>query len=114
MGIHKDFIKAANQLGISTVFTSHDFFGICPKVTLFRNGKCCDNDNECRNCIQCNESALSLKKIKIIQSPIYRFIKNIYIVKKLRKSHRNKFFNEANFPSMPDVDIEKISEKYRN
>lgn len=114
MGVHKEFIKAANQLGIRTVFTSHDYFGICPKVTLFRNGKCCDNDNECRNCIQCNESALSLKKIKIIQSPIYRFIKNIYIVKKLRKSHRNKFFNEESFPSMPDVDIEKISEKYRN
>lgn len=114
MGIHIEFIKAANQLGIRTVFTSHDYFGICPKVTLFRNGKCCDNDNECRNCIQCNESALSLKKIKIIQSPIYRFIKNIYIVKKLRKSHRNKFFNEENCPSMPDVDIENVSEKYRN
>ena len=113
MGIHKEFIEAANQMKIRTIMTSHDYFGICPKVTLFRNGECCDNDNNCMKCIQCNASALSLSKIRILQSPLYRFVKNMYIIKKFRNLHRNKFFDEENFPSMPDVDITYVSSQYR-
>lgn len=34
MGLHKEFIHATNELGIRTVFTTHDYFGLCPKVFL--------------------------------------------------------------------------------
>lgn len=114
MGMHKEFIQAANQLKIRTVMTSHDYFGFCPKVTLYRYGMCCDNDNECRNCIQCNITSLSLRKIQIMQSPLYRWVKNTVIMKKLRKQHRGKFFNETVLPEMPNVNIEEMGEKYRN
>lgn len=50
MGLHKEFIHATNELGIRTVFTTHDYFGLCPKVTLFHNGKPCDNDHNCMDC----------------------------------------------------------------
>ena len=59
MGLHKEFIHAANELEIKTVFTTHDYFGLCPKVTLFHNGKICDNDHNCIDCVECNQSALS-------------------------------------------------------
>ena len=113
MGLHREFVQAVNQLKIRTVFTSHDYFGLCPKVTLYRYGECCDNDNGCRNCIQCNTNPLSLKKIHLMQSPLYRWAKDTSIVTKLRKQHRSQFFGEETLPSMPDVDVEEEAKKYR-
>ena len=92
MGLHKEFVKAAKKLEIPVVFTSHDYFGICPKVTMFRDDKICDGD--CSNCFKCNENALSIKKIKILQSRLYRTLKDTAVVKKLRKAHRQEFFDE--------------------
>lgn len=95
MGLHKEFIHATNELGIRTVFTTHDYFGLCPKVTLFHNGKPCDNDHNCMDCVKCNQSALSLKKIVVLQSPVYRKLKNTRVVKLLRSRHRKTFFEET-------------------
>lgn len=113
MGIHKEFIKVANQLKIRTIMTSHDYFGFCPKVTLYRYGECCDDDNGCRNCIQCNLGALSLNKIKLMQSPLYRWIKDTSIVKQLRKQHRGQFFREETIPDIPDINVGQMAKKYR-
>lgn len=113
MGLHKEFIKASKCLKIRTIMTTHDYFGICPKVTLYRYGECCDNDNGCRNCIQCNINALSLKKIQIMQSPIYRLLKDTYIIKRLRKHHRKSFFTNETLPEMPNIDVDLFADKYR-
>lgn len=94
MGLHKSFLDAAKELSIRLVFTAHDFFPICPKVTLFRNGKHCNSLQSCEDCGACNITALSIRKIKILQSPIYRAIKDIKLVKKLRKRHRDNYLNE--------------------
>ena len=37
MGLHKSFLKAARDKKVRLVFTAHDFFPICPKVTMFRH-----------------------------------------------------------------------------
>lgn len=94
MGLHREFLDVAKDLGIRTVFTSHDYYGLCPKVTLFCNGKPCDDDHDCEDCVACNCSALSMKKIILMQSPIYRVLKNTIIVKKLRQRHRQEFFEQ--------------------
>lgn len=114
MGLHREFIQVANQLKIRTVFTSHDYFGLCPKVTLYRYGECCDDDNGCKNCIQCNLHPLSLKKIQLMQSPLYIWAKDSTVVKKLRKQHRGRFFGEDVLPNIPDVDVESLAKKYRD
>lgn len=113
MGLHKEFIDAAQHLGIRTVFTSHDYYGICPKVTLYRNGQPCDGSN-CKNCIACNQTALSLKKITLMQSPLYRFLKNSPIVKFLRKRHRSAFFGEETVSeiAMEEAEAEKLADGY--
>lgn len=92
MGLYKEFIVAAKECGIRTVFTTHDFFPICPKVTLYRNGKICEGN--CSNCPSCNTTALSMTKIYLLQAPIYRLLKDSPITKKLRKNHRNNFYNK--------------------
>lgn len=95
MGLHKGFLEAAKDKNIRLVFTAHDFFSICPKVTMFRHGAVCDCVQTCENCGICNATALSLNKIKILQSPIYRKLKDSSIVKKLRKQHRDGYLSES-------------------
>lgn len=95
MGLHKELVDITKKLGIKTIFTTHDYYGICPKVTLFRNGHTCEDDNDCYDCVNCNSSVLSLRKIVIMQSPIYRVLKNSALIKVLRKKHRGRFFDET-------------------
>lgn len=95
MGLHRSFLEAAKARNIRLVFTAHDFFPICPKVTMFRHGTVCDSVQMCEKCGVCNTTALSLKKIEVLQSPIYRKLKDSFIVKRIRKHHRDKYLGEA-------------------
>lgn len=95
MGLHKSFLEVAKDEKIRLVFTTHDFFPICPKVTMFRQGAVCNSVQNCENCAACNATALSLNKIKILQSPIYRRLKDSKAVKKLRKRHRDEYLSES-------------------
>jgi len=109
MGLHSECIDVAKALGIRTVFTSHDYYGLCPKVTLFHGGQVCDDDHDCADCVACNQTALSLKKIAIMQSPIYRNLKNTKVVKKIRQVHRQEFFAETEMQKNDNVvDDEKL------
>ena len=94
MGLHKSFLEVANKKKIRLVFTAHDFFPICPKVTMFRNGGVCTSVMSCKECDVCNATALGLGKIRMLQSPIYRKMKDSSMVKRLRKRHRDNYLSE--------------------
>ena len=34
MGLYAEFLEAAKQLQIKTVFTTHDYYAICPKGNM--------------------------------------------------------------------------------
>lgn len=112
MGLYQEFVFAAKELGIPLIFTTHDYFGICPKVTLFRNNAPCF-DSKCANCFDCNKNALSIKKIKIMQSPLYRRIKNLKIIAFFRKRHRDSFFQECSKASPEDKENNIYAMQYR-
>ena len=117
MGLHESFLKAAKKLGIRMTYTTHDFFPICPKVTMFRKGDICSSIDSFTECSSCNKNALSLKKIKILQSPVYRLIKDTSVIKSLRKQHRNSFFKDDNRESADaktdnSCDYKKLREYY--
>ena len=103
MGLHKSLLEVTKDKKIRLVFTAHDFFPICPKVTMFRHGAVCDCVQKCENCGVCNTTALSLNKIKILQSPVYRKLKDSKVVKKIRKRHRDEYLTEstANAAAVP-------------
>lgn len=88
MGVHKEFFEAAAEQKIPIVYTAHDYFPVCPKVTLFCGGKVCSGIGE--RCVLCNRTALPFWKIIFLQSAIYRTCKDCTIVKKLRSSHKKK------------------------
>lgn len=95
MGLHKSFLNAAKIRKIRLIFTAHDFFPICPKVTMLRQGAICSSLQTCEKCGVCNVTALSLNKIKILQSLLYRELKDSTIVKKIRKQHRDGYLSES-------------------
>jgi len=94
MGLHMSFLKIAKKYNIRLIFTTHDFFSICPKVTLFRRGRICNCAETCNDCGICNNSALSMIKIQMLQSPIYRKLKDCKFVKLFRNKHRENFLND--------------------
>ncbi|WP_109587794.1 glycosyltransferase [Hallerella porci] len=113
MGLHREFLEEAQKLKIRLVFSVHDFFAVCPKVTLFRNGQVCSKATDCTLCEHCNKSALSLNKIKILQSPVYRFLKDSPLVKKIRKGHRDNYFKEENNYTDTWIATEQSSIRYK-
>lgn len=96
MGLHKELIEAAKELKIRLVFTTHDFYPMCPRVTLFHNNSICKDATDCKLCPECNAHALSINKIRILQSPTYRRLKNVPVIQKLRKNHRDNVLNGNN------------------
>ena len=111
MGLHKSLLDAAKEQNIRIVFSAHDFFPICAKVTLFKDGAVCDDAENCLSCGRCNLTALSLKKIKILQSGVYRELKESPLVRILRKRHRSKYLGEDN--GQAKVDNEGTAEDDR-
>lgn len=111
MGLHKSLLVVAKNMGIKTVFTTHDFYPICPKVTMFRDGMICPDADTCETCPQCNMTALSLKKIQILQSPAYRTLKDSAFVKKLRKGHRDEYLCGQ---KVVEGETIRTAEDYRN
>lgn len=97
MGIHKEFIEAANMLNIKTIYTTHDYFGICPKVNLIDfNGKVCSDYDNGKKCITCNKYSYSMNLIYIMQSKLYRELKCSNVLIKLRNYKNNKLNNIKN------------------
>lgn len=94
MGLHMEFVEEAKKMGVKMIFTTHDYFPMCPKVKAFRNGKSCDCLELCEYCENCNATALSIWKLVILQSKIYRDIKESRLVKKFREKNRRKFFED--------------------
>ncbi len=112
MGLHEEFFTAARECKVRVVYTTHDYFGICNKVYLYRKCESCDVNCKINNCAACNQSGLSYKKIVLMQSPIYRRLKNTYIVRMLRKRHRAVYFDEKDIDCDITVKDEKILKSY--
>ncbi len=95
MGMHSALLKAAKAQGIRIVFTTHDFFPICPKVTMFREGQVCPAAMDCSGCASCNSSSIAVWKLILLQSSVYRRFKEHPLVKRLRKQHRDSYLGSS-------------------
>lgn len=112
MGLHKNFLEAAKEAGIHTVYTTHDFYPVCPRVTLFRHGSVCKSRYSCDECSKCNSNALSYKKMAVLQSDLYRLLKDSKAVKKLRARHRGNALAQ-NTETRPEHETPAKREDYK-
>ena len=90
-GIHLEFFEAAKELGIRIVFTTHDYYPICFKSTLFdANRKLCSGYSP-EKCALCNQgSGLSKNKQRLMQSDFYQKIKTNKLIEKLKAQISNR------------------------
>ena len=65
MGLPKRYLEIAHDKGIRIIYTSHDYFGLCPRVNLIDNqGIVCPVCNE-ENCLNCNKLAKPVWFLKV-------------------------------------------------
>lgn len=116
MGLHEAFFTAAKKHNIRTIYTTHDYFGICLKAYLYTDGSICDTCEKEAKCMNCNMDGLSYKKIVLLQSPLYRMLKDFALVRALRKAYLNKKPNLKNSGMVlnenESEDTRKRAEKY--
>lgn len=85
MGIDCTFLEAAKKLKIPVVFTTHDYYGLCPKVNLFKDGKNC-RQTDWQQCASCMGTAVLEKKIIFQHSDFYKKLKGNKIFRWLEYS----------------------------
>lgn len=86
MGIHKDVVAFIKGLGVTIVYTSHDFHGICAHYNLIDfNGNPC-GDNSADRCALCNANEPSDMYLRLANSSLYHFVKKVGIHSFITKS----------------------------
>ena len=94
MGIPKSFILYMKTKGVKIVMTSHDYFGLCPKVNFLDiNENCC----ECYDgsfCAECNQNSRSKWFLKICNSDIFLRYKHLLPVRAVNVS-KNSISNST-------------------
>lgn len=81
MGIHGSFFEAAKQLNIRMVYTSHDYFGLCPITTLMKEKQSC-MENNWKKCSICCRNAFSTTHLMLDQSIVVQKVLQTWIGKK--------------------------------
>lgn len=101
MGLPIEFLEVAKSLKIRIVYTTHDFYGLCPKtlkenpLKLLRNRQCTYDCMLCKN-------GPSLHKIKIMQSHQYMWLKNTSLISSLRKQKKDQILSSSNYGKVSD------------
>lgn len=73
MGIHESFFRAAKQLNIRMVFTSHDYFGVCPIMTLMRGKENCV-ETDWKKCSVCCRNAFTTTHLILDQAAVVQHV----------------------------------------
>jgi glycosyltransferase involved in cell wall biosynthesis len=114
IGLPKELVVAAKKLAIKTIFTTHDYFGLCPKVNFFdwKKNHCYDFENGYK-CLECNENSNSLIKQKLIRNiNIYRkyniFDLLIKLLSKTKKYINFSFIKNINSPNDKELKNNKV------
>ena len=84
MGLPIEFLQILKKKGIKIVYTTHDYYGLCPKILKSDALRLLEKSSCSYDCLLCNDGP-SLFKIKIMQSHFYQKFKESSLIKKIRK-----------------------------
>ncbi len=103
MGLHQEFLNEAQKMEIPMVFTTHDYFGICPTATLLIADNIC-TDIDWKQCGLCCENAYSMKRLRLEQSVLYRiYRKSSWLAGWMHKGICKNSFRIMRAPQMAKV-----------
>lgn len=87
MGMHLAFLEAASHMHIPTIYTTHDYYGICPKAILTNDmGQCIMPDGS--QCSGCFDEIIDIERLKRRQSISYGWLKNNRVINCLEYSQK--------------------------
>lgn len=76
MGLPLAVLSAMKARGVKIVFSTHDYFGLCPRVNFVKgNGQLCPFDGD-HDCASCNQSAPSSLFLNVRNSQMLLHLKN--------------------------------------
>jgi glycosyltransferase involved in cell wall biosynthesis len=109
MGLHKEFLEAAKELGIRITYTTHDYFGICPTINLYKDTEksICTDFNNGRSCAECSMNAMGTKALMLTQTPFYPILKK---VKRFKRSNQKDSLNDTDTTTELSVDDDQAKE----
>lgn len=106
MGLPKEFLEVLKDGNVKTVFTTHDYYGLCPKMLTsdplekLKSSKCS------YDCMLCSVGP-RLQKIRLMQSHAYQTFKELKVVKYLREKQRKKVTDNLSTFRFNDEQAEK-------
>lgn len=84
MGIYRELFQSIKLKGIPLVFTTHDYYPLCPRCTFVDSTGCnCATGANAASCAVCCRGGMTLKKSMVMQSGLYASLKSSKIFKKL-------------------------------
>lgn len=81
MGLPLEYLKVIKKYGVKTIYTSHDYFGLCPRVNFIDNsGRICSVASA-ENCCSCNVDAKTTIYLRVRNAkclvPLKSILRNI-------------------------------------
>ncbi len=76
MGLPKELLEYLKSNSVKLIFTSHDYFGICPRVNLIDNNSQICHTPSASKCKECNSNAPSSTWLRARNSQLALNIKN--------------------------------------
>lgn len=120
MGFYSEFLDVLNALNVKTVFTVHDYYPICFRTYLYHHGIDCADNHKLEECAADCGGGLSYFKMAMLQSSVYRFLKDFSAVKFARRLHRGRFIdNESGSTKSRLLGVDKkgyqlLQDHYKN
>ena len=119
MGIQKEFFECAKSLGIRTVVTSHDYFGLAPEPTFYYQGQNYDNNNTVDQWIKISQTAMSTWKLRLFQTSFYPIIRRIaHKIKPQKVTNlnevREKVINKNSSQTVNRFSFESLQQYYKS
>lgn len=88
MGVPLELLRAIKQLKIKMVYTTHDFYGLCPKM-LEDDPLSSLSETKCSvDCMLCKAGPSNLK-LWVMQSHLYAILKETKVIKHLRSHEKS-------------------------
>lgn len=112
-GIGQRFFEEVERRGIKTVYTTHDYYPICLRCNFINlAGELCGGPSA-KRCWECNATGLSSRNAFLMQSSLYKFIKNSLFGQCMRNYAKNRLKTRPVSAVLPHAEDETVS-KYGN
>lgn len=89
MGLPIEFLEVLKEEKIKSVFTTHDYYGLCPKMLTSSPLEALKSSQCTYDCMLCSVGP-SFNKLRLMQSHFYQSFKESKIIKYVRSKQREK------------------------